>query len=203
MEYTVGGWRVWLTVESRDNPTKLVTQQDHAGHLCSVAQVKDQQSCDGIIVTRSDASAAIHTADCLSLVITTDEKALLLHLSRKTLLTPLLPTALKKVAAEKVTGVFLGPHICAQHLVYEYEGEEILAFKKAFPRAWQALPGGTSLSLKIASEEVLYRALSSSTPTIVDGRCTYEDPSLPSYRRWLEGGKQGELQHLFTRASKI
>lgn len=196
MEYIVGGWRVWFTVLSQYNLSS------HSGRLCSVAQFVDEQDCDGVVLTSTDPPLGIYTADCLPLVITTSDRAALLHVSRKTLLTSLLPTALQALEGAEVTGVLFGPHICAQHLVYEYTGEEIVAFKKAFPQACQATTSGQSLSLKIACEETLMHHVPSTTPIIIDGRCTYEDASLPSYRRWLEGGKSGELPHLFTRASR-
>lgn len=201
-ELIVGGWRVELQTSLRSEAKVAYTQQYHEGQLCSVSDVRQHTRCDGIVITRRDQAVAIHTADCLPLLITTFEEACLLHISRKTLLTELLPQALQRLQRNQITGLFFGPHICQRHFVFEYEGDEIIAFKKKFPAACLAVPGGTALSLMIATKQLLMPQLPSDVKILMDGRCTYEVATLPSYRRWLEQGKPGELPHLFTIVSR-
>lgn len=200
-EFTLADWKINLRVSPRKLHPVLTTRQDHSGRLCTFTEAANQTVCDGVIIKRTDPPAAITTADCLPLVLTTAECAFALHISRKTLLTPLVSQTIEQVANQTMTGIFMGPHLCPRHLVFEYEGEEIVAFKKRFPLACKKLPNGTSLSLKIACEELLQPLITPATPLVIDNRCTYEDKTLPSYRRWLEGGKHGELQHLFTTVS--
>ena len=200
-EFILGNWQIKLHVLYKKQNQFPAMRQDHSGRLCTLIEAANQKICDGVIISRQDPVVGVHTADCLPLVIATTQYAYALHLSRKTLLTSLVSETFEQLTHHAVTGIFIGPHICPRHLVYQYEGEEILAFKKAFPHAVEKRADGTALSLKAAIEGLLQPYLTPSTPIIVDSRCTYEDSNLPSYRRWLEGGKQGELQHLFTMVS--
>lgn len=200
-EIILGGWQIKHLIEPLTTKKVVVTQQYHEGQLCSVDEATRGNRCDGVVIGRRDAGAGIQTADCLPLVIITLQYAYALHISRKTLLTPLVPRVLTHLGTHVITGIFIGPHICGEHLVYEYEGEEIAAFKKAFPNAYKGVPEGTALSLRAALDGLLKPVITQTTPVTVDDRCTYEDNQLPSYRRWLENGKPGELLELFTMVS--
>lgn len=189
-EYTLGPWVITLEVRP------FTDYSDHAGRLLTGREVQDGQAGDGIILEANDSTASIHTCDCLPLVITTTAETYLLHISRKTLLTPLLEKTAARINRETVTEIFIGPHICADHFVFEYEGEEIKAFAKKFPLAVRSSERGIGLSLLRATEHFIERY--TRLKIIRDGRCTYEDPTLPSYKRWLEQGKRGELLGLYT-----
>lgn len=196
MLYRLGNWHIEQVIAEREHYQQaLALKQIHTGVILRVSQVARGLSGDGVIVKSGYQPVAIHTADCLALVLTTIQQAIALHISRKTLLYALVEQALEKLAPENITGIFLGPHICPRHFTFPQAGKEIVAFKEKFPMAWQKTNAGTSLSLRAA---VMSRLSSLPGTVISDDRCTYETPALPSYRRWLDGGKVGQQAHLYT-----
>lgn len=138
---------------------------------------------DGVITEGS--AAAIRTADCLPLILIGTTSALALHVSRKTLIQGQLETLPKHFDTTTIQTAWLGPHICEDHCVFEYQGEEITDFMEKFPNAYTPRTTGIHLSLRKATTHYL-REWGIASSDIFDTQiCTYEN-DLPSWKMWRE-----------------
>jgi copper oxidase (laccase) domain-containing protein len=191
------------TIQVRTDPQALTSavfpKQIHTGEIVTADSIDPSYPpvADGVIVVRNGKAAGIETADCLPLVITSTDAAIALHVSRKTVLHGLLDKVPLLLAPDQITNVFIGPHICARHFVFPFEGPEIAAFIQKFPGAVsrdQAL----HLSLRHVVHEYLQQWHVKNSLIREDARCTFEDATLPSYCRWLQGNKKGTRGRMVT-----
>ena len=125
----------------------------------------------------------IRTADCLPLTLITDEVACALHVSRKSLVAGLLDAVDTFIDVKKIRQIHIGPHICAEHFVFEHIGDEVGQFAVRFPSACQTSTTGLHLSLMTVVNEYFRKWKIYDHASIRDDRCTLETLELPSYRR--------------------
>lgn len=178
------GWHVCSEVCDKLPTETLVPKQVHCGTIVEAQKLASARcEADGVLAGVSDAPIAVQTADCLPLVIVSRDKALALHVSRKTITRGLLDKASDLIAPASIAAVYIGPHICIRHLSFETEGPEVNLFKLLFPTAVDQHNGVTHLSLKRAVAAYL-TAWRVPPEKIVDhSYCTFEHAELPSYRR--------------------
>lgn len=175
-----------------------ILNQIHTGIVVARPFVAGENG-DGFLLNLNDSPAAIRTADCIPLIITTAENALALHISRLTLLHDIVTTGLNLINLEKITGLYIGPHICQRHFIFEEEGNTVKEFMKRFPTAVARTSTGTTLSLRTALDPYIAPILKNPNVTkMIDQRCTYQTHKLPSYKRWLTQNKPGPLHHMYT-----
>ena len=200
MGFLLGIWHVAHTVALSAQPAPARTlQQEHAGQIITAAGNPPTLRGDGWLVAPADPPVAIATADCVPVVVATITGACVLHVSRHTLLAGIVAQALQLLAPQKISGVYIGPHICPDHFLFEYAGPGIITFKQRYPAVCTTTPRGVKISLLTAVQQELVGVLrAGSVSPRIDQRCTYETPALPSYRRWLEHKKQGALPRLYT-----
>lgn len=194
----LGNWNITTVIG--DTPIDVVTaKQTHGNVLVSVSECENKVTvADGLIGKKGDKPFGIRTADCMPLVLTTDEHIYALHISRKTLIKGILEETLKLLGSVKIKEVYIGPHICENCFTFSTKGEEIQTFENMFPYAVQTTKGVTHLSL---SSVVMYFLEKHGVPQqniIPDTQCTFECVELPSYKRWLSEGKIGALQNITT-----
>lgn len=183
------------------NPREFacVPEQMHGNQIVSSLQLQAAHlQADGVFIGGGMPTGGIVTADCLPLVLFGEKEALLLHISRKTLVAGILDSAKQYLKDFSVTDIYIGPHICPQHLSYKGQGPEIMRFAELFPTAIKKQTSGWSLSLRDAVRGFLNELGVSKIRIQEDGRCTFETPDLPSYRRRLAQGSIGELGRIIT-----
>lgn len=169
-------------------------------HGSTIISADGSGPADGIFITNPNNEVGIKTADCMPLVLLGEGSALALHVSRKTLVAGILDQVPKYIQPNEIKKIYIGPHICAEHFTFEWEGQGIANFRRQFPQAVTKKDGVLHLSLLKAVRQ--YFNSWGIAPTMEeDGRCTFEDQGLPSYKRWLLQGKPGELEQLITLVS--
>ncbi len=199
MAAQLGPWHISEHIATSDSAFTLARTliQVHEGTIITATSPSNRG--DGWLLHATASPVAIRTADCLPLILTTATTALALHISRKTLLHDIVPAGLKLLGDEKITGLYIGPHICQRHFIFEEEGAEVKEFIKKFPAATARAAHGTTLSLQIALDQFIAPLLRDESVTkMIDQRCTYQTHKLPSYKRWLTQDRPGTLPHLFT-----
>lgn len=189
----------WLIEHRLAELTEDITLPRQA-HGSTLAQAQDLVSgceADGVVIDRHTKNrVGIYTADCLPLVLLTPEVALLIHLSRHSLLAGIMQRAAEEIDVSMIQAVYFGPHICPTHFSFAYEGLEVVKFTKEFPAAVYQDAAGTHLSLALAVQHFL-TAWGVNITVTSDGRCTYET-TLPSYRRRREENTTILTNHLIT-----
>jgi copper oxidase (laccase) domain-containing protein len=164
----------------------MTAKQAHSGVIMWVDEASPTAVADGVAVHADNAQPlVIRTADCLPLVLLSPEVACVLHVSRKTLVKGLLDQVPNFIVPGQITKVFIGPHICAEHFVFEKMGPEIQEFQQKYPYACRETVTGLSLDINRVVEEYLKSWNVDEALLSRDGRCTFESPELPSYRRSL------------------
>lgn len=184
MERTVGNFNLRME-QGGPSECNYLPVQTHGNQIVSSLQLQTGGiEADGVFIGKDMPKGGIATADCMPLVLFGNDAALLLHISRKTLVAGILDTAKEYIRDFHVTDVFIGPHICPQHFIFEKQGPEIIQFAEIFPTAvtkskiW-------SVSLRDAVKSFLDELGVPPAGIIEDGRCTFEDRGLLSYRRAL------------------
>lgn len=197
----LAGWTIKTTVQHAPPPGCVFAKQTHSRKIAKAADITNGiTEADGIIVQSSGETAVIRTADCLPLIITTPDVALALHVSRKSLLAGLLDTAKNCVEMNSVNGVYIGPHICADHFTFEYQGSEVASFIKRYPYASTGSKPA-HLSLIAVVERRLQEWGIDNSLRHYDKRCTYEQDDLPSWKRQHQN--EPLTTHLFTLVQKF
>ncbi|MDZ4344445.1 MAG: laccase domain-containing protein, partial [Candidatus Binatia bacterium] len=125
-------------------------KQAHGNKIIVRQDIDSGSVGDGIITTGE--SAAIYTADCLPLVLLTKQMALILHVSRKSLVCGLLEKAAERIDGLPETDVaaYIGPHICRRHFEFAYLGEEAKRFTLKYPDSVYRQNGSWYFSLRRA-----------------------------------------------------
>ncbi len=182
MEYNLGKFRIAVT--SDEVPDAIFLVQKHGDNVVEADNAQSGQTqADGIVVRQHGKPGGIYTADCLPLVLVAEEFAVVLHVSRKSLVAGILESAREVFKDEQPVHIFIGPHACSEHLTYEYRGDEIHALAEKFPDAVTTKKDITHVSVEGATLSFLKDWLRELPEIIRDGRCTVEDMQLPSYRR--------------------
>ena len=158
--------------------------QTHGNKIIGAIEcVSGQTEADGIYTDDAKHFMGISTADCLPLVLLTETKALALHVSRKTLVRGLVENIPAIINLQEITHAYIGPHICQQHFIFEYAGEEIQEFMKKFPDSFTEKDGVIHISLINTVQQYCDQWELKNIPIHTDNRCTFEDRTLASKRR--------------------
>lgn len=184
----IGRWAVRSQIVLLEELNKFVPHQVHKADIVAADGTTHlRQEADGVVAICANPNpAAIATADCLPLIICSPQKALALHISRKTVIHGLLDHVKQHLDVASIIGAYIGPHICATHLTFTRQGEEVRQFMQRFPRASSVVGAHTHLSLReVVNEYLVWWGITTSNIS-ADSRCTYETPTLPSYRRCLD-----------------
>lgn len=187
MAILIGRWEV-LTMPLADVLPEVVrVTQVHGDQIVQATDaVRGGLEADGIVASHTFIQPfMIHTADCLPMVIVTKTQACILHVSRKTLLVGLLDAVPHFIDISSIEGVWLGPHLCAEHFVFEWVGSDVAAFQARFRAACEEKEDGLHLSILSATKQYLTTWGVRAATIVRDSRCTFEDNSLASYRRSL------------------
>lgn len=165
----------------------LLARQVHGKNIALASYLEDHAvEADGIFVDDPKLTVGVRTADCLPLTVTSPRGAVILHVSRQSLICGLLDALPRYLSTAAISSVYIGPHICQRHFSFTYEGPEITRFREKFPAAVH----GTEilhLSLRQAVQSYLDAWGVRETATGEDWRCTYEDLPQHSYRYSLAG----------------
>jgi copper oxidase (laccase) domain-containing protein len=198
----LGLWHITLTLTVGPE-VQLMNNTAHSGKIMILKERVAPPEADGLIVhSQVDIPVAVATADCLPLVLVTPTTAAILHVSRKTTIRGVLDTLPHYFPIPDITGGYIGPFICPEHLIFEHLGDELAEFKNKFPSALNKSSNGLHLNLGTVVAYYLEKWNVGDQIIQRDGRCTFETPELPSYRRWLTEGKSGELGRIYTVVSK-
>lgn len=162
--------------------------QVHGGQIVasSACAPPTRPDADGLLLETREQKASIYTADCVPLVLVSDKHALLLHVSRKSLVNQLLDMVPHHLTPSTITYVFIGPHICATHFAFEVMGPELEQFATSFPAAVTRQDTTWHLNLQHVVQAYLDTWKIPVERQVIDERCTYETRALPSYRRALD-----------------
>ncbi len=182
----IGNWEIATVLDSEVPPDVWRVKQVHGG---KIGVAGDSGEADGIVTSANKQSIGIATADCMPAVIVTANQAVALHVSRKTIIKGLLDAVLVHINPADIVGVYIGPHICGDHFVFEFEGEDIKTFCQQYPTAARITDAGVSLTLREALQTYLDKWNVPAKSIVEDGRCTQEHEELPSYKRALARGK--------------
>lgn len=200
----LGNWRVTTQAPEFGLPELvLFPDQIHGGNIVEVEKLaQGKVSADGVVLKRDSVAGGVQTADCAPVTIVSDETAVVLHVSRKTLVRGLLANATTYIAPSSIDHIFIGPHICEYHFGFEEEDESLRQLRYHYPKAFHFHKGKLYLSMHQALKSVFDEWQVHPDKIIGDGRCTYEQLQMPSYRRWLEGGREGKLTTIRTIARR-
>lgn len=168
----------------------IAPRQEHSGTIIRAADLVQQElTADGVVLESVGEVGSVSTADCAAVAILSERRAILLHVSRKSLIHGLLENAFSYMAPSSVDRVWVGPHICEYHLSFEREEPDLKRFRVRYPEAVHFHQGKLHISLRAALESVWSEWDIHPQRVNWDGRCTWEHDDLPSYRRSLAKGK--------------
>jgi YfiH family protein len=152
---------------------------------------KTVENCDGLITNSPDIVLRLPTADCIpvSLFDPVTGSIGLVHAGWRGLYKGVIGRAIglmeKKLKVKsKNLVVFVGPFICQKH--YEVKDDVSIFFSK-YPKVLKNTGGKTYLDLGRVAKKQLTDAGVRTKNIWFDGRCTYEDKNLYSYRRGDKG----------------
>jgi YfiH family protein len=137
---------------------------------------------DALVTNQKSIALAVQIADCLPLLLQSDEAVAAVHVGRKGLLNGVAVAAvaaLKQFGATKITGV-VGPHICGN--CYEVDQSMFDEITKLHPATKS---NGRNLNLFAG-----LAAQISDIPLVNLNICTLENPDYFSFRRGGESGRQ-------------
>ena len=166
--------------------------QVHGNRVVIVEEVTDEDpTADALVTGIPGISLAVQVADCIPLLLHSDEAVAAVHVGRKGLVNGVALAALdvmREMGSKEITAI-IGPSICGR--CYEVSQEihdEVIALH---PSARAVTTQGTpALDLTAA----LMVVLESAGVAIKDeSRCTVEDGSLYSYRRDGVTGRQAGI----------
>lgn len=160
-------------------------QQIHGNNVLFVTSAQTGltvPNCDGLVTTDPEIILSLKTADCLPISITHVDKKIigLVHAGWRGLQKGIIKNAIELILSKDIDPndlkVLIGPHICKKH--YEVKDDvaslfrEITTFngKKKLDLAQAAINQFVDMGININKIQV-------------DPKCTFEDLSLPSYRR--------------------
>lgn len=195
-----GVWEV-AEINPGDKADTIVTvNQIHGGNIVRAEQaVQEKTEADGILLTAgSRLVAGIKTADCAPVVVMAENRALALHVSRKTIVNGLLDNVMSYLEPKEIDYVYVGPHICEFHNSFAREEFMLRRFRLRFGQATHWHRGIIYISLKTALQYFFNDWEIHPNKIHYDGRCTYEMMALPSAKRDIESGRSGEIERLIT-----
>ena len=166
--------------------------QVHGNRVVIVEEVTDEDpTADALVTGIPGISLAVQVADCIPLLLHSDEAVAAVHVGRKGLVNGVALAALdvmREMGSKEISAI-IGPSICGR--CYEVSQEihdEVIALH---PSARAVTTQGTpALDLTAALRVVLESA---GVAIQDESRCTVEDGSLYSYRRDGVTGRQAGI----------
>lgn len=154
------------------------------GDLVQLIFAADSQTpeADGLVTNQKSVALAVQVADCLPLLLQSDQAVAAVHVGRKGLLNGVAVkavAAMKELGAKNISGV-VGPHICKN--CYEVDQQMFEDITKQHP-ATKSTGRNLNLFAGLAAQI-------SEIPLTNLGICTLEDPKYFSFRRGGETGRQ-------------
>lgn len=156
--------------------------QVHGNEVVVIDHVLDQEpTCDALITTTKGISLAVMVADCIPLLLISQEAVAAVHVGRAGLVNKVAIKALhhmRTLSAIKVHAV-LGPSICGKcyEVPFQMQQDVIADHPRALSTTHQGTPGldlPAGLIADLTAEGVSYEA------SVI---CTKEDPLYYSHRR--------------------
>ena len=156
--------------------------QVHGNDVVVVDHVLDQEpTCDALITTTKGISLAVMVADCIPLLLISQEAVAAVHVGRAGLVNKVAVKALRHMRALGAIEVhaILGPSICGKcyEVPFHMQQDVIADHPRASSTTHQGTPGldlPTGLIADLSAEGVSYEA------SMI---CTKEDPLYYSHRR--------------------
>lgn len=195
--WLLGKWEVVTRIVPAPISDVSFVNQVHGNAIAVINEYQSTRPPADAIYTTGNVTVGIITADCLPLVLVSDTAALAAHVSRASLTAGLLDNVSNYLNVQEINGVYFGPHICAKHLTYSYLGPQLKAFAKKFPNV---LKHDTeySISLRTVVDQYLSAWGVATVQREEDGRCTFENKDLVSYRRRLANKDTSPRPYLIT-----
>lgn len=196
----LGNWRVDILLPGTEERQPIFyPRQIHGGNILPGESLMRQElPADGVWLRGTATAGGVKTADCAPVVIVTEEAAVVLHVSRKSIVRGLLQNTLTHIAVKDIDHIFIGPHICEYHFSFDEEDELLRQFRYQYPKAVHFHKGKLYLSLRRALMNVFENWQVHPSKISEDGRCTYEQLTMPSHRRRMDNGEEGKLPLLKT-----
>lgn len=155
--------------------------QTHSNEVCVVQDDSTTPDCDGLITTTSGLTLAVQVADCIPLLLKSDNCVAAVHVGRKGLMNGITSKTISMMGdvSDGEISALIGPHICA--LCYEVGQDLFDVVRESRPDACaQTRDGKPSLDLRTSLSRELEEL---GVQVRHDMRCTVETPDLYSYRR--------------------
>ena len=156
--------------------------QSHSNLVSVVSDSAITPAADGLVTTNREIALAVRIADCLPLLLTSNESVAAVHVGRKGLLNQVALNAVKRMkelGSTQITGL-VGPHICGN--CYEVDSQMYEEILKDHPAT-----GGKVNHLNLfAGLESQLAGIKLTNLSI----CTKENPEYFSYRAGDKTGRQ-------------
>lgn len=162
-------------------PIQVMTQE-HGNQVSVIERPISAPVADAMVSCSKEIALAVRVADCLPLLLYSNNVIAAVHVGRKGLMNQVAVNAvtqMRKLGAKEITGV-VGPHICG--LCYEVGADIFTEVTNAYPATF-----------KKQNYLDLYAGLVSQLPEIKLSNidiCTKENPEYFSYRAHGEAGRQ-------------
>lgn len=162
-------------------PIQVMTQE-HGNQVSVIDQTISAPVADAMVSCSKEIALAVRVADCLPLLLFSNNVIAAVHVGRKGLMNQVAVNAvvqMRKLGAKEITGV-VGPHICGQ--CYEVGADIFAEVTKSYPATF-----------KKRNYLDLYAGLVSQLPEIRLSNidiCTKENSDYFSYRAHGEAGRQ-------------
>jgi len=181
-------------ISDKYGPTVYMNQV-HGNDVALITQESAQTpTCDALITTVAGITLAVLTADCIPLLLTSENVIAAVHVGRRGLVNGVTRKTIEKMrelGAATITAQ-LGASICGT--CYEVDQKTCDDVVAQYPKAQsQSARGTTALDL---SKALVAELAELSITCEVDTRCTNEDPNLFSYRKSHRTGRQAGLIRL-------
>jgi YfiH family protein len=156
--------------------------QEHGNQVSVIERPISAPVADAMVSCNKEIALAVRVADCLPLLLYSNNVIAAVHVGRKGLMNQVAVNAvtqMRKLGAKEITGV-VGPHICGQ--CYEVGADIFTEVTNAYPATF-----------KKQNYLDLYAGLVSQLPEIKLSNidiCTKENPDYFSYRAHGEAGRQ-------------
>jgi YfiH family protein len=166
--------------------------QVHGNRVAIIEEVSDEDpTADALVTGIPGISLAVQVADCIPLLLHSDQSVAAVHVGRKGLVNGVAIAAIdvmREMGSSEITAI-IGPSICGScyEVSQEIHDEVVALHPDARAETFQGTP---ALDLPRALRTVLEKLKIS----IVDeSRCTLEDVNLYSYRRDGVTGRQAGI----------
>lgn len=166
--------------------------QVHGHRIAIIEEQSDEApTADALVTGIPGITLAVMVADCIPLLLKSQEVVAAVHVGRKGLMNSITPATIELMRDMGATSIqaIMGPSICGK--CYEVSADIYHEVITAHPKAQSTTSEGTfSLDLPAALRGVL---VDQSISIVDEFSCTVEDPELFSYRRDGVTGRQAGL----------